>query len=443
MGLKSQIVKFINNYLPDNSINKQDGIVNFGDKNLLPNEILQVIASSGTATSCISKIKSFIEADGFTNDAENLLQVNKYQNAKQLLAEISYSVSLFNGFALHILYRLDGTIGSVEMLPFETIRITENRDIIYNKNLGKRDFKKGENVEYEKFKILSPEKRLKKIEEDVENFGTQKGEVLYSYINNPYSKFYPHPEFISALNDIKSDGALSDLEYRNIARGFRPNVIISTVGEIDDKQVDDSTGLTDADIFDNNLKAFTGEDAATILHLQSDTKDGLPSITQFPLADLLDGVDRATDRVARKVCRLLNVPPVLIGLSMPEGLGNTQAISNSIKLFNACLISKQNLISESFKKLFPQFGWNITTLNLIDYIPIEILNVLTNDEKRALGGYEPLPLLGTSVDSLNSVISVLSNVALTEGQKIQTLIILFGLQEIEAKKLVTGGENVN
>jgi hypothetical protein len=454
MGLKSQIVKLINAVVPDNSINKTDGIINFGRANVLPNEILNVITDSGTATACISKIKSFIEADGFTQDAENNLKVNPEQTAKQILAEIAYYQALYNGFALKVLYRLDGQIGSIYCLQFDKIRRTVNGGFVYNENFGNsRSFKKADNIYFEAYdRNTAPEERLKIIDADIKKHGTQRGEILYSYILNPYSEFYPYPEYISGLDDIRSDAGLMRLEYRNISRGFRPNVIISTVGEIDDKQVDQTTGKTDAQIFDENLTAFTGEDAATVLHLQAETKDGLPMVTQFPLADLLDGVDKATDRVARKVCRHLQVPPPLIGLTTSEGLGNTQALANSMKLFNHSLVTDQNLIAETFKMLYPVFEWELTTLNIIDYIPAEVLATLTNDEIRAIGGYPALPTTGTTgqvslaeklgVGGTQSLVAVLSNPELSAAQKVQTLRILFGLQEEEAMRLTYGQDTI-
>ena len=197
--------------------------------------------------------------------------------------------------------------------------------------------------------------------------------------------------------------------------------------------------------------AFTGEDAATILHLQSTTKDGLPEVVQFPLADLLDGVDKATDRVARKVSRHFNVPPVLIGLSDAAVLGNQQAMANGMKLFNHSILTDQNLITGAFKYIYPAFDWTLTTLNLIDFIPTEILSALTQDEKRAIAGYDALPTTDTGtgislaevlgVGGTQALQNVLVDAILTNEQKIQILQILFNLTEDKAKLMVYGSLN--
>lgn len=449
MGLKSQLVKLISALVPDNTVNKTDGLVNYGKANLLPQELLHVVSDSGTATACIAQLAAFIQADGFTEEKENIQKVNPDQTAKELQAECSYYQGMYNGYALKILYALDGTVGEVESMRFDKIRKMENGDLVYNETLGTKEFKKSSNVLYKPFdSAILPDERLKIIADDIENLGTQRGEILYMYTKTPLSKYYPVPQYYAGLNDLRSDGGLMNLEYRNIVRGFRPNVIIATVGEIDNTTIDKTTGKTDSQQFDENLLAFTGEDANTVLHLQSPTKDGLPEITQFPLADLLDGVDKATDRVARKVCRHIGVPPVLVGLSMPEGLGNTQAIANNMKLFNHSIVNDQNLITSGFKMIWPEGNWTITTLNIIDYISPEVLATLTNDEKRAMGGYDALPQTDTSggvslaetlgVGGTQSLQAVLTDTVLKPEQKVQILIILFNLAQDKANLLVYG-----
>ena len=448
MGLKSQIVKFVNSMLPKSELSKSDGFYIYGANNNFPTELLYAVSDSGTATACVHKLKTFIKSDGFTDVTISKIKMNDEQSADDLLDEIAYSISLYDGFALNILYKLDGSIGSIYVLPFDKIRKNEDGTFTYNKTFGTKAYKKADAKKYPAYNPNLPtEERIEVIRYQLDEFDEQLGEILYTYFGSPYNEYYPVPSWSAGIDDVNSDAALTKLEHRNITRGFRPNVIISTVGEIDDYNRDDF-GKTDADYFDENLREFTGEDASTILHLQAESKEGLPSVTLYPLAEMLDGVDNATDRVARKVCRHFNVPPVLIGLTMPEGLGNTQAMANAMKLFNQVVLPYQSLISSTFEMLFPQYTWEISTTNIIDYIPDEVLSVLTNDEKRALGGYAPLPATGTTgqvtlaeklgVGGTQSLVSIIADPNLTPEQKASTLQILFGLTYEDANKLVFG-----
>ena len=445
--MKNKIVKFIQSFMPDTELKKSEGFYSYGKDNNFPNDLKKYSSDSGTATACIHKIKSFIQADGFTDVTISSIKFNDEQTADDILNDIGYSLALYNGFALNILYKLDGTIGSIYVMEFDKLRKNEDGTYTYNQTFGEKSYKKSEAVIYPYYNPnVQQSERIDIIRNQIEVFGEQLGEVLYIYNLSPYNKYYPVPDWSSGLDDVKSDGALQKLEHRNITRGFRPNVIISTVGEIDDLNRD-QYGKTDADYFDENLREFTGEDASTILHLQAETKEGLPNVTMYPLAEMLDGVNNARDRVSRAVCRHFGVPPVLVGLTMPEGLGNTQAMANAMKLFNQLIIPYQNLISTTFEQLFPQFSWELSSMNIMDYVPSEVLAVLTNDEKRALGGYGSLTE-NTSITiadklgatGIQNVISIVSNTALTQGQKVETLQILFGLIKKDAERLVYGGE---
>ena len=436
--------------MPETELKKSEGFYSYGKNNNFPNELKYYSSDSGTANACIHKLKSFIQADGFTDVTISSIKFNDEQTADDILNDIGYSLALYSGFALNVLYKLDGTIGSIYVMEFDKLRKNEDGTFTFNKTFGEKSYKKSEAVIYPYYNPkVTPDERIDIIRYQIEEFGEQLGEVLYVYFQSPYNEFYPVPDWSAGLDDIKSDGALQKLEHRNITRGFRPNVIISTVGEIDDTSRD-QYGRTDADYFDENLREFTGEDASTILHLQAETKEALPSVTMYPLAEMLDGVNNARDRVSRAVCRHFGVPPVLVGLTMPEGLGNTQAMANAMKLFNQLVIPYQNLISTTFEQLFPQFSWELSTLNVVDYIPDSVLSVLTNDEKRALGGYAPLPATGTTgqvtlaeklgVVGTQALVAVIADPALTQGQKVETLQILFGLIKEDSERLVYGGQ---
>lgn len=446
--MRSKVVKFILNLLPESVVNQSTGVISYGEKNSLPNDLLSNIASSGTATNCVKKIKIFIQGDGFKKGVSDI-RVNPYQTADDLLAEIAYSQAIFKGFALNIIYRNDGEVGAVYYLDFEKIRRTSTGGFIYNKNFGKKGYKSADDIIYPSFdkERFTPEERLGRINWEVEEYGYQLGEIFYSWERSPFNEFYPIPEAWSGQKDIISDGSLTNLEFRNIVKGFRPTVVISTVGELDDKNKDER-GNTELDNFRSNLLSFTGDEAATMLHLEASTKEGLPSIYSYPLAEQLDGVDKATDRVARKVCRLFGCPPSLVGLTDAAILGNQQAIANAIKILNNSILPDQIQISGAFTLIYPTPDWTIQSLSLIDYIPSEVISKLSTDEIRALGGYPPASSEGQSsevtlaeklgVGGTQSLVGILSDPLLSQDQKIQVVVKLFGLSEEDSFLLVTG-----
>lgn len=448
MSIKSKVISLLYNLIPESFVNTQTGVISYGSDNLVPNHLINAIASSGTAANCAKTLKIFIEADGFTG-GEGKIRVNPKQTADELLAGVAYSQAIYKGFALNILYRNDGEIGSVYLMSFNKIRKTSGEQIVYNDTIGTKKYKKSEDVYYPPFdpKRYTSQERADRILQEIEDFGYQLGEVLYTFEENPYIEDYPYSNASIGIKDIISDGSLTNLDNRNITKGFRPTVIISTVGDLDDTSKG-GAGATEADQFDANLKSFTGDDAATILHLEASTKDGLPQVTQFPLSEQLDGVENATERVSRKVCRLFSCPPVLVGFDVAAILGNTQAIANGIKILNANVLPDQNLITRAFKMIWPVPDWTISTMSLISYIPSEILAKLSTDEIRAIGGFPPVATEGQTseitlaekigVGGVTALTGIISNPLLSDDQKTQSIVQIFGISEENARLLVFG-----
>lgn len=370
--------------------NREGEIINYGAKNTLPNDILRIVDDSGTATECLSKLNSFVLADGFSDkkfaEQRNVLG-QTYDEVLSL--QVPY-VNTYDGGCFKVLYAEDGKTPSLEAIPFQWVRKKKGGGFVVNPDFGTKKYKEKDNKHYAEFVPgLTPDDRKKIIEADKETFKGQRGTILYFFNPRPGKDIYPVPHYYSAIEDVESDAGLVKMEKSNILEGFRADVILKTVGNIDNKNKD-AGGKTQQDHFDEMIDEFTGPGGRKVMHLNSSTKDGMPEVDVFNLAEILDGIDQARDRVPRAVCRHFGVPPVLIGLQMPEGLGNTQAIANSMKLFNHSVLKTQLMISAAFKKVFPEADTTISTLTLIDYIPDALLEVLTTNEKRQLIGYEEI-----------------------------------------------------
>jgi hypothetical protein len=176
-----------------------------------------------------------------------------------------------------------------------------------------------------------------------------------------------------------------------VKKGFRPDAILTTIGEIDDEE-EDEAGRTEQWYFDQNIKQFTGEDAAPIMHINVNSADQRPQLDVFSQEKLLNATTEAADRIGKRVCRTMDVPHVLIpGFAQQGQLGNTQEMLTALKLFQNSVNRKQRLVSRALEQVWPEFDWSIEPLVIIEELPNWLLAELTGDEKRQLGGYEPKP----------------------------------------------------
>jgi hypothetical protein len=303
--------------------------------------------------------------------------------------------------------------------------------------MGEKDYRIDEDRHLKEFDpYLSPEERAAALRYELAEFGEQLGTIYYPFKAKEFDfgDIYPIPDCNSGLEDIQSDASLQRLEKRNIVKGFKPNVSISMGGKLDDQNPDEN-GVTEADAFDDVIKSFIGDEGSSVMLLEGQTPEAIPQITIFPLAEMLDGVDKARLRVANAVCRHFSVPPVMIGLEAATILGNAQAIYNSLKMFMLMIKSRQSLLIEAFSVLYPQVDWSIKQLNIYDYLPSEVLAVLTSDELRLLGGYPPQETKTSSsqellINSLNSLSPLVANKVLESmsEQEIRSLVGLVGMK---------------
>lgn len=388
MAAKNYIVK---NEVPD--FYQETGMKRYkiGADDKLPNKLIRYVDASGTAKSCMGRRRDFIFAKGFIDENIGSAMINVKQTANSLLKEVSVYTSYFEGFFFNIIFNLDGKALSVYHIKAEKLRPMEDGRWRFNERMGEALYKQSEDIYFYTYDPnLSPELRRARIREEVKLYGRQLGDIMM--VNTPAAGFlreiYPIPDYYAGIEDIQSDAALQKLENRNIKKGWRANVIIETIGELDDK-TKDSDGKTEQDYFDESIRSFTGEEGSSVLHLTSKNQVARARVYPFNLADILDATDKATNRLAYKVCRHTSVPPVLVGLTTPGQLGNTNEIVNHIKLFNLFVSNMKSLIENSLMMIFPEIDWKISTLSVIEELPTWLVAKLTPEEIRILGGYPP------------------------------------------------------
>jgi hypothetical protein len=372
--------------------NKGANRYDYGLNNLLPNELLLGIESSVTASSCRETKSTFIKGKGVADASVASMKVNANQTANQLVAELADFAGIFRGVALKVIYNILGEPFRVYALEFENVRATDDGGYYVNDELANGKDVKKDRVHMDVFDSHeSPESRLRRVKQQIEDYGRQVGDIVYHYEQKAGQKIYPKPVAWAAMEEIESDAALGRLDWRNVKKGFRPDAILTTIGGLDDVDKDES-GKTEQQHFDKALEQFCGEDASPILNITVGKKDEAPELLTFDSEKLLNATTEAVDRVGRRVCRGMEVPTILVpGFARSNQLGNTNEVLNTMKLFSLTALDYQRLISQSLEMIWAQYNWTIEPLQLIEEVPDWLIATLTEDELRALGGYEPKP----------------------------------------------------
>lgn len=393
----NDVRRFVKNRLAYIQQVSNDGYIYYGIDDRLPNQIIDGINNSGTATNAIKKLRQFIEAEGFKDEYTNQFRVNKNQTFKDLLGDVVENETKLEGFALRLYFNGEGNIAKIYCVPITWIRRRDDNHFVVNPRMGEDNRRTSEDEIIREFDpSLQPSERKALIREEVAKHKQQLGELFYCYrqkLGRNYN-YYPVPDFYSGFDDIIADGKISTLELRNIVNGWRAGIVLST-GMIDNEN-EDQHGKTQLDYFNDSVSDFLGEDAADVIHLMARTQEEKPEVTVLPIKDLVDMTEKATIRLGEKVGRLMGVLPILLGFAKQGQLGNVQELKNSMSLFYMSIIGRQNWITEklNFLKDFIENGegldFELSRLNPFDLLPEKVIERLTDRELRE---YYELPIV--------------------------------------------------
>lgn len=347
---------------------ERDNYYKFGPTDCLPNEMVRTVNDSGTARSCVSKLSQFIQGNGLVDQALGQTPANISQSYNSAISDLSLIVSYFKCVSFRVIIDNSGHPARIYPVPTQTLRRKGRARFRYNELMGETNYMRKDDIHLQAFDPKElPVERLKRVAWQIKTYGEQWGDVVYHFKKGVglHADIYPVPDYYSGIDDLESDAGISRLEKRNIQKGWRTPIIVST-GPIDKVTTDgpNGTGKTEYDRFAENMKRFAGEDAAFALHIEGATDAAKPTVTTIPIAEILDQTDKATDRLGRKVCRHMGVPPILVGFSTAGQLGNTQELVNSMDLFKLTVIESQDLIKEALTIVFPDKNWEMTKLTL-------------------------------------------------------------------------------
>lgn len=344
---------------------QQDNYYRFGDDDCLPNEIIRKVNDSGTARECVEKLAQFIQGNGLVDQALGSSPANISQSFNSAISELSGIAAYFKCVSFRVIFDNSGQPARAYPVSTQKLRRKGFTKFVYNELMGEPHYIRRQDKSLCLFNPTeTPQERLKRVSWQIKEYGEQWGDIVYHFKKGVglHADVYPVPGYYSGIDDIESDAGISRLEKRNIQKGWRTPIIVST-GPID-KNVQDDRGKTDYDKFADNMKRFAGEDAAYALHIEGATNEAKPTVTTIDIAEILDQTDKATDRVGRKVCRHMGVPPVLVGFSTAGQLGNTQELINSMDLFRLSVIEYQDLIKEALSIVWPDKNWELSKLTL-------------------------------------------------------------------------------
>lgn len=341
-------------------------IQTYGDDNLYPQTLRDIISASSTGSECSDRFADFIEGNGFTNELFSDYVVNrKGQTADDIHALVCKDVSLYNGIALHVNYNVYGEIVELHHIPFENCRLLEEDDNGYVAKIavhpdwtGKKTHKgkairvTKENIDY--IDVFNPVKEV--VLAQIESAGGieyYKGQVLW--VSMAGNNIYPVGKGDRVVTEMSTDEGLANVKYRNVRNNFLPSGMVvtkkGTHETFDDNGDKIENGLGNDSFSDMliQLQGDTNSNKLLDVTLESDEEkpEFVPIVTQnydkeFTVTDA-SVVERIYSAYGQEPWYCIRIGKV--GFS-------GDILEDAFEYYNSIVSKQQRLIERTFERLF-------------------------------------------------------------------------------------------
>lgn len=343
------------------------GIQSYGEDNLYPQILNNIISASSTGSECVERYADFIEGNGFRDVSFSEYTVNRRgDTADDIHALVCKDVAKYDGFALHVNYNIFGDIVEIQHIPFENCRLQEEDE---NGYVGKiaihpdwtgRKIRDGKTIKIDKkhtdyIDVFNPRKNV--VYEQIRAAGgveNYKGQVLW--VSGAGNLVYPISRADRVATEMSTDEGLANVKYRNVRCNFMPSGMIVTKKGSSVNFDEEGKPIPD---YENEDTGFSD----TIKQLQGDTNAGkLLEVTLNSDEDKPEFVDLSSKNydkeftvtdasVVERIYSAFGQEPwycIRVGKLGFSG----DILEDAFEYYNSIVSRQQRMIERSFMKIF-------------------------------------------------------------------------------------------
>jgi hypothetical protein len=342
------------------------GIQSYGDDNLYPQTVKNIISASSTGSECTDRFADFIEGNGFREVAFSEYVVNrKGDTADDIHALVCRDMADYNGIALHVNYNVFGEIVELQHIPFENCRLVEEDDNGYVAKIavhpdwtGKKT-RKGkairvtkDNIDY--IDVFNPVKAV--VMAQIEAAGGieyYKGQVLW--VSMAGKQAYPTGKADRVITEMSTDEGLSNVKYRNVRNNFLPSGMVVTKKGSAGVSYDDNGNeikVPEDEGFSDNLVKLQGDtNSLKLLEVTLENDEEKPEFIPFTTQNY-DKEFTVTDAsVVERIYSAFGQEPwycIRIGKVGFSG----DILEDAFEYYNSIVSKQQRLIERTFDRIF-------------------------------------------------------------------------------------------
>lgn len=199
---------------PKETVNKGRGFVEWGDRNLYPEYLLELYNTVPTLRAIINGTADFVCGDDIALDPA----VRGVDRAS--VHDTSLDDGIYGGFAFQVIRDYDGIVAESRYIDVRFLRCDKDNEVFrYSEKWGKgaRDV-----VVYPKFYPYTLDE-WKQLSDDERNRNTSS---IY-YVKNTHTQTYPAPAYAAAIKDCELERGIADYHLNNLENGFTSSLVVN------------------------------------------------------------------------------------------------------------------------------------------------------------------------------------------------------------------------
>lgn len=363
---------------------KKNDWVAFGEDNCYPQYLLDLLQNSAKHNAIVKGKVSYICGNGIeadvTGSVEQKALVNKIikrSDLNEVIKRCSYDYEVHNMMCIHVAPSKDGRLPYIAHINTANVRISKDGEGLYYSN------------DWSKYRQTEKETGFKEL--PLYDEKTKTGHLLYRRYT-PDIKYYALPEYVGAVPYIDIDKRIASFHLNNLANGFSAGTLINfNTGE---------PTVEEQKVIEGKLKKkFAGDDkAGEIVITFSNGQDRAPQVLSLQSNNFDKLFETLKQTTNDEIFTGHNVTsPMLFGVKTEGQLGGRTELVEAHELFKVQYVEpRQREIEGFFNDILLDFELGFTIelqgkSSINERLSEQTLTqILTQDELRAIAGYEPL-----------------------------------------------------
>lgn len=372
--------------LPEYKVVNGKDYVMYGESNRYPDYLLEMYQRSAKHNAIVNGKVNYITGKGWTYEADKvpsemigelnrlMENPNPYDDLNDILYKTALDFEIFNGFALEIVWNMNGKVSQIAHKNFGNLRRNVDGSKFYYADEWK-EF--GEPEGLSEYMPFDPEKRL--------------GKQLFYYCSYaPSVRYYPIPEYLGALAYIETDARIANYHVNNLRNGFLGGFLFNFNNGVpsDEEQREIKRQLQ---------KQLKGDDGERIVVNFNDSADTGLKIEPLNANDLDKQFNILNETIQQEIFVAHRVTsPMLFGVRVDGQLGGRSELVEAYELFKAVYVNDR---VQKLEKVF-NYIFSFNGLGVLEIEPTEpiterlteqsLLQIMTKDELREKAGLPPL-----------------------------------------------------